>query len=239
MTALGCKDWKWFKRLKIQANKQKTPTKKFTFHKRSPETARHNNAIDSCSSYLFAPTPQHWPSSLGRWQGGSSSSRDHMQEREEFPEEERFFSPICAFLLGKRKLSVLPLAYLSSYSFLNLVSRLFLNWSLARWIGHAFDQSGPLIGLEVGSSFLRHWLDRWRPDNWTKSGLCKEGKGRAEATSRQSGLSRWLSVKESTCQCRRDRVELLGQEDSLEKEMATHSSILAWEIPCTEEPGKL
>ena len=31
----------------------------------------------------------------------------------------------------------------------------------------------------------------------------------------------------------------LGLEDPLEKEMATHSSILAWEIPWTEEPGKL
>ena len=31
----------------------------------------------------------------------------------------------------------------------------------------------------------------------------------------------------------------LGGEDSLEKEMATHSSILAWEIPWTEEPGEL
>ena len=31
----------------------------------------------------------------------------------------------------------------------------------------------------------------------------------------------------------------LGQEDSLEKEMGTHSSILAWEIPWTEKPGGL
>ena len=31
----------------------------------------------------------------------------------------------------------------------------------------------------------------------------------------------------------------LGREDSLEEEMATHSSILAWEIPWTEEPGAL
>ena len=31
----------------------------------------------------------------------------------------------------------------------------------------------------------------------------------------------------------------LGQEDPLEKEMATHSIILAWEIPWTEEPGGL
>ena len=31
----------------------------------------------------------------------------------------------------------------------------------------------------------------------------------------------------------------LGQEDPLEKEMVTHSSILAWQIPGTEEPGRL
>ena len=31
----------------------------------------------------------------------------------------------------------------------------------------------------------------------------------------------------------------LGQEDPLEKEMATHSSILVWRIPWTEEPGRL
>ena len=34
-------------------------------------------------------------------------------------------------------------------------------------------------------------------------------------------------------------VPSLGQEDPLEKEMATHSSILAWKIPWTEEPGWL
>ena len=35
------------------------------------------------------------------------------------------------------------------------------------------------------------------------------------------------------------RVQSLGQEDLLEKGVATHSSILAWRIPCTEEPGGL
>ena len=35
------------------------------------------------------------------------------------------------------------------------------------------------------------------------------------------------------------QVRCVGQEDPLEKEMATHSSILAWKIPCTEEPGGL
>ena len=34
-------------------------------------------------------------------------------------------------------------------------------------------------------------------------------------------------------------VQSLGQKDPLEKEMATHSSTLAWKIPWTEEPGRL
>ena len=35
------------------------------------------------------------------------------------------------------------------------------------------------------------------------------------------------------------QVQSLGQEGPLEKEMATHSTILAWKIPWTEEPGGL
>ena len=35
------------------------------------------------------------------------------------------------------------------------------------------------------------------------------------------------------------RVQSLGREDPLEKEMATHSNVLAWRIPWTEEPGGL
>ena len=38
---------------------------------------------------------------------------------------------------------------------------------------------------------------------------------------------------------RETQIQSLGQEDSLEKEMATHSSILAWRIAWTEEPGGL
>ena len=37
----------------------------------------------------------------------------------------------------------------------------------------------------------------------------------------------------------KESVQSLSREDPLEKEMATHSSILAWEIPWTEEPGGL
>ena len=38
---------------------------------------------------------------------------------------------------------------------------------------------------------------------------------------------------------RESQVRSLGWEDPLEKEMATHSSILAWKMPWTEEPGRL
>ena len=46
-------------------------------------------------------------------------------------------------------------------------------------------------------------------------------------------LSNNLPVMQET------QVQSVGQEDPLEKEMATHSIILAWEIPWTEEPGGL
>ena len=44
--------------------------------------------------------------------------------------------------------------------------------------------------------------------------------------------------KELACSAR-DLSLILGQEDALEKEMATHSSIFAWRIPWTKEPGGL
>ena len=52
------------------------------------------------------------------------------------------------------------------------------------------------------------------------------------------GLPKWLSGKESTCNAG-DMGFILGREDLLEKQMATHSSILAWEVPQTEEPNGL
>ena len=52
-----------------------------------------------------------------------------------------------------------------------------------------------------------------------------------------AGLPWWLSGKESHLQ--ETQVQSLGRKDPLEKEMATHSSIVAWKIPWTEEPGRL
>ena len=49
----------------------------------------------------------------------------------------------------------------------------------------------------------------------------------------------WLSGKEFRLPMRETWVQSLGQEDLLEKEMATHSSILAWEIPRIEDPSGL
>ena len=54
-------------------------------------------------------------------------------------------------------------------------------------------------------------------------------------------FSRWLSGKESAFNAGDTEVQVpsLGQEDLLEEEMVTHSNILAWKIPWTEEPGGL
>ena len=53
-----------------------------------------------------------------------------------------------------------------------------------------------------------------------------------------SGLPRWPSNKESAYNAG-DPGLILGQEDPLEKELASHSSMTAWKIPWTEEPGGL
>ena len=52
------------------------------------------------------------------------------------------------------------------------------------------------------------------------------------------GLPWWLSGKEFACQLE-IQVQSLGQEDPLQTDLETHSGILAWEIPVTEEPGRL
>ena len=48
-----------------------------------------------------------------------------------------------------------------------------------------------------------------------------------------------LPAMQETQKTQEMQVQSLGQEDPLEKEMATHSSVLAWEIPWTEGPGRL
>ena len=58
----------------------------------------------------------------------------------------------------------------------------------------------------------------------------------------QEAFSGVASGKEPACQCKRQKrrgARVLGQEDPLEEVMATYSSILAWRMPWTEEPGEL
>ena len=56
-------------------------------------------------------------------------------------------------------------------------------------------------------------------------------------------LLQWASLVAERLKClpgmRETQVRSLGQEDTLEKEMATHPSTLAWRIPWKEEPGRL
>ena len=55
----------------------------------------------------------------------------------------------------------------------------------------------------------------------------------------QAGASLVAQTVKNLLAMQEARVQFLGQEDALEKGMATHSSILAWRIPWTEEPGCL
>ena len=58
-----------------------------------------------------------------------------------------------------------------------------------------------------------------------------------------SMANNWASLVAQRLKClpamRETQVRSLGWEDPLEKDMATHSSILAWRISCREEPGRL
>ena len=76
----------------------------------------------------------------------------------------------------------------------------------------------------------------WWKDIWAE--VCKiQELGRMDGDSQMASLlAQRLKRLPPT---RETRVRSLGREDPLEKEMATHSSILAWRIPWTEKPGRL
>ena len=52
-------------------------------------------------------------------------------------------------------------------------------------------------------------------------------------------MAQWVKNLPAVKETWEAQVQSLGSEEPLEKEMATHSSILAWEIPRTEEPGRI
>ena len=52
-------------------------------------------------------------------------------------------------------------------------------------------------------------------------------------------MAQWVKNPPAMQETQATQIQPLGQEDALEKELATHSSILAWRNPWTEEPGGL
>ena len=77
----------------------------------------------------------------------------------------------------------------------------------------------------------------WQLYKQTKDFLLFRSKEICPGSQNYRGFSSGSAVKNQTA--KKTQVQSLGREDALEKEMATHSSILAWEIPWTEEPGRL
>ena len=71
---------------------------------------------------------------------------------------------------------------------------------------------------------------------------CPHGFGYMNRETFAWSLGGWTSLVAQTVKhlptMRETQVQSLGREDLLEKEMAIHSSILAWKIPWTEEPGR-
>ena len=80
--------------------------------------------------------------------------------------------------------------------------------------------------LRCGLDYIPHGRRKWQP---TPVFLPGESQGQGSLT----GCCPWAVVAQS-----RTRLKQLSMH-ALEKEMATHSSILAWRIPGTEEPGGL
>ena len=83
-----------------------------------------------------------------------------------------------------------------------------------------------LQSLGMGSQRVGH-------DLATEQQLCLNQDGLGYSTALVAQRLKGLPPKRET------QVQSLGREDPLEKEMVTHSSILAWRIPWTEKPGRL
>ena len=80
------------------------------------------------------------------------------------------------------------------------------------------------------------------PGGLLSMGLHRVGHDRSDLATAAAELNRASLVAQmvKNLPARRETwIRSLTQEDPLEKEMATHSSILAWRIPWTEEPGEL
>ena len=94
------------------------------------------------------------------------------------------------------------------------------------------SKKGHSAPLDSGENLCPFWMCCFSP--FTK----RPPKSIRLSGAQTKGFPGSSNGKESACSAE-DLGSILGQEDPLEKGMATHSSILAWEIPWTEEPGGL
>ena len=83
------------------------------------------------------------------------------------------------------------------------------------------------------------WPSVWRSGvPWHRTHLSRVCSSEP-SSNKEEGLPWWLRWLRIYLLIQEMQARFLGQEDPLEKEMATHSSILIWRIPWTEEPGRL
>ena len=94
--------------------------------------------------------------------------------------------------------------------------------------------TGDALGAPVKATMgLRGWGTRKGHDCGSGGGAPVKATTVAQGASLLAQMGEYLPAMWETW------VQSLGQEDPLEEEMATHSSILAWRVPWTEEPGGL
>ena len=99
------------------------------------------------------------------------------------------------------------------------------------------------MGVQAAPSV--NWTSYWRwSQSWWEFLVLSQSARSSDLTLSPYPLealqvAQWLRISLPLQETQEIRVLLLSQEDLLEKEMATHSSILAWRIPWTEEPGRL
>ena len=87
------------------------------------------------------------------------------------------------------------------------------------------------LGLNLGPLHWEHGISHWTIREIPSVGFL--------SYKQHKGLPWWLRWWGICLPTHKTQIQSLGQEDPLEEEMATHSRLLAWKIPRTEEPGGL
>ena len=136
------------------------------------------------------------------------------------------WSSVC-LLRRNVYLGILPIFLIGLFVFLMMVILTCVRWYLIeKSVDLHFSKGGAEhLFMCLSAICMFSWVQKghsWNSITWDK--------GR---------LPRCLSGKESTCQCRRQRFDPWSWKDSLEEEMATHSSIFAWGIPWREDTNRL